>query len=118
FDPPNISGTDPAGAETWSWQSSTDGGTTWAVIGGATSASFDPGAISVTTQFRRLRTISGECPGISNVVTYTVNPSPVPGAPTSASVCLGSSVMIDGNPSGGTPPYASHAWTITNAGGT
>ncbi|MBK9338507.1 MAG: PKD domain-containing protein [Lewinellaceae bacterium] len=118
FNPNNISGDDPAGAETWSWQSSTDGGTTWTTIGGATSASYDPGNITATTQYRRLRSVSGECPGISNVVTYSVNTPPTAGAPTTASVCTGTPATIAGNPTGGSGMYTTHAWTITNAGGT
>ena len=118
FNPPNISGDNPTGTETWSWQSSTDGGSTWSNIGGATNASHDPGNITATTQYRRLRSVAGECPGISNVITYSVNTPPTAGAPTTASVCTGSSVAIAGNPTGGSGTYTTHAWTITNAGGT
>lgn len=118
FNPPNISGDDPAGAETWSWQSSTDGGSTWSNVGGANNASYDPGSITTTTQYRRLRSVAGECPGVSNVITYSVNTPPTAGAPTTASVCTGTSVTISGNPTGGSGTYTTHAWTITNAGGT
>ncbi|MBK6929493.1 MAG: hypothetical protein IPH12_01015 [Saprospirales bacterium] len=118
FDPPSISGDDPSGAETWSWQSSTDGGSTWTTIGGATAASYDPGNITTTTQYRRLRSVVGECPGFSNVITYSINTPPTAGAPTSASVCIGSTVNIAGNPSAGSGTITTHAWTITNAGGT
>lgn len=118
FDPPNISGDNPSGGETWQWQSSTNGGSTWTDISGATSNSYNPGDITTTTQFRRIRSVVGECPGISNVVTYSVNTPPTAGAPTSASVCVGASVNIDGNPTAGSGTITTHAWTITNAGGT
>lgn len=116
FNPPNITGDNPGG--TYSWQSSTDGGANWSTIGGATSQSYDPGNITATTQYRRIRSVTGECPGISNVVTYAINTPPTAGAPTTASVCTNSSVNIAGNPTGGSGTYTTHAWTITNAGGT
>ncbi len=57
YDPSNISETlavsGGGGNIEYLWEESTDGGLTWSVIVGATSASFDPGAIILTTRYRR-----------------------------------------------------------------
>lgn len=58
----------------------------------------------------------GECTG--DVIEYTVTVNPAPSAnitPDPASVCEGVDLMLDGGPSGGTTPYATHAWTGAGA---
>ena len=82
-----ISGGDPAaftfptaatgsGTVSYQWQSSTNGGTTWTDISGATANTYDPPAgITQTTSYRRTATstLSGVgCTAYSNVVTVTV----------------------------------------------
>ena len=39
-------------------------------------------------------------------------------APLDTALCMGSTINIDGDPSGGSGTYTNHVWTITNAGGT
>ncbi|OWP63604.1 hypothetical protein CDA63_08475 [Hymenobacter amundsenii] len=66
------------GTFTYQWESSVDN-TTFTAIGGATSAGYAPGPLTVTTYYR-LRTTSGSCaPVLSNVVTITVTPAVVAG---------------------------------------
>ena len=81
-DPAPFTVTTPAsgsGTISYQWQSSTNGGTTWSDILGATSATYDPPAgISVTTQYRRAdtSTLSGSvCTKYSNIVVVTVCPA-------------------------------------------
>ncbi|MFO7371042.1 MAG: gliding motility-associated C-terminal domain-containing protein [Bacteroidales bacterium] len=47
-----ISPTGASGTYNYRWQSSIDNGTTWNTIGGATAASYNPGAITATTWYR------------------------------------------------------------------
>ncbi len=59
-----------AGTMSYMWQSSTNN-STWTTISGATSASYQPGPLNVTTYFRRMTIHSG--PSVfSNVVTISV----------------------------------------------
>ncbi len=76
FTPATIVGTTPAGGTgsyTYTWEESTNGGGSWSPIGGANSANYSPGVLSVTTQYRRTVT-SLPCSDVSNVVTITVVP--------------------------------------------
>ncbi|RPD47085.1 PKD domain-containing protein [Hymenobacter sediminis] len=62
------------GTFAYQWESSVDG-TTWAPVPNATSETFTPGPLTVTTLFRR-QVASGACPAApSNVVTITVVPA-------------------------------------------
>jgi len=62
--------------QSYQWQQSIDGGSTWTDIGGATSQNYSPSALVQTTKYRRATTVSGfTC--YSNVVTKTVNITPV-----------------------------------------
>jgi len=73
-------GSVPAGANgvyDYRWEKSTDNGSTWSVIGGATAKDFSPGVLALTTQFRRIVTTSlctGPQSSTSNAVTVTVRP--------------------------------------------
>ncbi len=59
----------------YSWNQSTDGGTTWNPIGGAASATYSPGALTTTTKYERIVT-SATCAAVtSNVITVTVTPN-------------------------------------------
>jgi large repetitive protein len=53
------------------WQQSTDGGTVWSNIPGATNGSYSPGVLNAGVQYRRL-VFSLPCRDTSNVVTITV----------------------------------------------
>ena len=48
---------------TWQWQLSTDGGTTWANVNGATSASFSTPATTLADSGRRYRAVAGNSAG-------------------------------------------------------
>lgn len=78
------------GSFTYQWQSSPNG-TTWTNIGSATSATYNPGAVASTTQYRRL-TSSGNCSDVaSNAVTITVTPATTAGSVgTAQTICSGS----------------------------
>lgn len=75
-----ISGSLPTGGNnvfTYVWEQSTNGGSTWTVIPGASSIDYSPGALTQTTQYRRLvstNLCSGAFGSTSNVITITVNP--------------------------------------------
>ena len=78
--PVALGGSVPAGGNgvfNYQWQQSTDGGATWTNIIGANSVSFAPGALTVTTQYRRnvgTSLCSGPQASSSNTVTITVRP--------------------------------------------
>ncbi len=77
YDPSNITSTagasDGKGNLTYRWQKRPAGGT-WSNISGATGATYNPGHISVTTQYRRQAQYDSQCTGrvTSNVITKTV----------------------------------------------
>ncbi|WP_188315810.1 Ig-like domain-containing protein, partial [Chitinophaga agrisoli] len=108
-DPAAITGATPTGGSgsyTYQWQQSTDN-TNFTDITGATSAAYDPPAISATTYYRRLVT-SGSCTtaSVSNVVTISIQPA-VTGntilAPATTTFCgSGDAAVITGaTPAGG-----------------
>ncbi|RZK52184.1 MAG: PKD domain-containing protein, partial [Hymenobacter sp.] len=67
------------GTFAYQWESSLDN-TTWAAVPGATSPTYAPGALAVTTYFRR-QVSSGTClTGPSNAVMITVVPALVAGS--------------------------------------
>jgi len=79
--PAPLTSTAPAagGTVAYQWESSLDN-TTWAPIAGATSDTYAPGALTVTTYFRRQASAGTACaPAVSNVVTITVAPALVAG---------------------------------------
>ncbi len=101
------------GTNTYKWEQSTDGGTTWSVVLGATGTGYNPGSLTATTTYRRL--VSNTCGTDlqSNVVTITVTPNvPVsivlndPGA-----ACAASPITFNSSPvnEGTTPTYT---WTV------
>ncbi|MCP4441894.1 MAG: T9SS type A sorting domain-containing protein [Aureispira sp.] len=79
-DPPAFTNTGSATKwATYQWQQSTNGGATWTNIGGATGTTYNPGPLSVTTQFRRR---VNDCSGrtrYSNVRTITILSNGNPG---------------------------------------
>ncbi len=78
--PSVLNGSTPAGADgnySYQWQSSSDNGANWNTISGATTINYQPIALTVTTQFRRVVTTAlctNAQQNTSNAVTITVNP--------------------------------------------
>lgn len=112
--PGAITGTTPSGgsgAYTYQWQSSTDN-ITFTDIAGATSATYNPPLLTVSTYYRRV-TISGACttPTTSNVAIIIISSSlsnNVITAPAVTTFCLaGSPASIPGSvPVGGSGTFA------------
>lgn len=77
-----LTGSQPTGGNgtnyTFGWEQSTDNGTTWTAIVGASAKDYAPGAITQTTLYRRLVS-SAACTGslinVSNVIKIIVNPN-------------------------------------------
>ncbi|MBO9154295.1 MULTISPECIES: gliding motility-associated C-terminal domain-containing protein [Chitinophaga] len=72
--PAELTGTAPTGgtgAYTYQWQRSASATGTFTNIGGATGATYQPGALTVTTYYRRTVT-SGACTSNSNVIEVKV----------------------------------------------
>ncbi len=73
-----LNGSTPAGADgnfIYQWQQSADNGITWTNISSAAAGTYQPDALTATTQFRRIVTsavCSGSQQSISNSVTITV----------------------------------------------
>ncbi len=90
---------------TYQWQMSTDN-SSWTNITSATSATYDPPALTTTTYYRRLvNVLIGStviCQGMTAAITVTVVADPTVSAPTGQTICTG-----------GTPA----ALTVTASGG-
>ncbi|RZK55090.1 MAG: PKD domain-containing protein, partial [Pedobacter sp.] len=78
--PSTITGSQPTGGDganyAYSWEQSTDNGTTWSVVAGINTRNYSPPAITQTTLYRRLvasSVCSGSSQSISSVVKITVN---------------------------------------------
>jgi len=105
---------------TYQWEVSTDGGTTWTAITGATNRNYSITAPALTLSNNRYRVIAtvsaGSCPGsvTSNIATLVVNPTPVVVATSNVTnVCTGSPAVLTAT--GAT----SYNWTPGNlTGGT
>ncbi|MBW3130433.1 gliding motility-associated C-terminal domain-containing protein [Hymenobacter profundi] len=77
------------GTFTYQWESSTDNGTTWAPVAGATSETLTPGPATITTLYRR-QASSGPCNAVSNPITINVTPALVAGSiAADQSICSG-----------------------------
>jgi len=63
-----------SGTFTYQWQKSENDGYTWANINGATSTTYDPPSLTITTMYHRVATASGGGSANSNSVTKTVYP--------------------------------------------
>ncbi len=76
--PEPIIATAPTGGNSaylYQWESSTDGGTSWAIILGAIGLSHQPDALSATTLFHLIQSAEGACGSVTtNTVTITVQP--------------------------------------------
>ncbi|MVN75014.1 T9SS type B sorting domain-containing protein [Hymenobacter sp. HMF4947] len=103
------------GTYTYQWESSTNNAS-WTVIAGATSLTFAPGALTVTTYFRR-RATSGTCAApVSNVVTVRVVPlvTPTISLATPPVQCAGTALTFTAVVAnvGATPTFR---WFVNNA---
>ncbi len=104
------------GLFTYQWESSQDGSTGWQLVPGATGESFAPGAIPVTTYYRR-RVAAGNCAdAVSNVVKVEVAPALTAGTIGPAqTLCAGDAArtLVSSVPaSGGTGPLI-YQWQST-----
>ncbi len=64
-----------SGTITYQWESSTDNAT-WTLVPSAAGLTYEPGAPTVTTYYRRRASAAGACaPAVSNVVKLTVLPA-------------------------------------------
>ena len=95
-----LSGSTPTGGDgnfNYQWQSSNDNGASWNSINGANTINYQPVALLMTMQFRRIVT-TGLCvndqQNISNLVTITVTPqnSNAVTSANSVAICTGNSV--------------------------
>ncbi|MBT7045617.1 MAG: tandem-95 repeat protein, partial [Gammaproteobacteria bacterium] len=100
----------PVAPFNYQWQSSPAGASTWTDI--ATTQEYNPGALIVSTDFRRLIVIE-DCPDeISNVITITVIPTATVNDPGDQLVCNGELTTAI-NFTGGADSYT---WTNSNPG--
>ena len=114
----NFSATASGTNLTYQWQVSTDGGTSFTNIAGATTSSLSLNNVSIALNNNRYRLVitvtGGACPGSlnSNVATLVVNALPTVTANSSASsVCTGTAVTLT---AGGANTYS---WTPGNQTG-
>ncbi len=96
------------------WQQSSDGNT-WSNISGATSSTYTATNLTTTTHFRAMVT-SGSCNEASNVITITVNPSPVAGTASAnaTDVCQNNTIVLSLS---GYTTSANIQWQISTDGG-
>lgn len=98
--------TPPSGGSgyTYQWQNSPDG-VTWSDISGATTSTYIPPALTISTYYRRLVT-SGADVAKTNVILITVNAQyTLAQLHDDASIVTGNAVGFNVAITGGTPPY-------------
>ncbi len=110
--PTPLTSTTDAGpdAVTYQWESSLDNAA-WTDIVGANEPAYAPGALNVTTYFRRRASAGTACaPATSNVVAITVTPAVVAGSiAADQTICAGTTptpLTSASDASGGTGPVA------------
>ncbi|MFD2514316.1 PKD-like domain-containing protein [Pontibacter locisalis] len=118
---PTLTGRIPTGGNNtyaYQWEMSTDGGTNFTEIGGATAQNYSPGALTATTIFRRIA-ISGACEIPSGTVTITVTQLITNyNITTDQSICSGSiPAALTGAPAGGNGNFA-YQWERSTDGTT
>ena len=104
---------------TYQWQLSTDGGTTYNDIAGATSATYTIASTTVAMNGNKYRcVVSGSCTptATSNAATLTVNSSvTITGNPSNATVCEQTNISFAASASGTGLTYQ---WQVSTDGGT
>lgn len=102
----------------YQWEMSTDGGTTWNPIGGATSATYTIASTTTGMNNNRYRCIvTGTCTpaAVSSAAILTVNSSvTVTGNPSNATVCEGTNISFTASASG---TGLSYQWEVSTNGG-
>jgi hypothetical protein len=104
------------------WQRSTDGGTTYANLTGATGTSFNTGVTTLSQNGERYRAVASNSAGTatSNAATLTVNPAPQAPAittqPVSQSVLAPATATFSADASG--VPTPTWQWQVSTDGGT
>ncbi|MBL7748196.1 MAG: T9SS type A sorting domain-containing protein [Chitinophagaceae bacterium] len=104
----------------YQWQLSTDGGSSWSNISGATMNTYviSSATIAMNNNRYRCQLSNATCttPGISNAAILTVNTLPVVSAnPQNATVCVGGSNTFS---IAGTGTGISYQWQLSTDGGT
>ncbi|HLO60057.1 MAG TPA: gliding motility-associated C-terminal domain-containing protein [Bacteroidales bacterium] len=128
YDPATMTMSPTGGSGTYSyrWSISTDNGTTWNLVAGATAATYNPGAITQTTWYRAEvdPTGSPDCTGWTvsdNTIQITIQPALTVGnitGETSATQCSGyDPATMTISPGGATGIY-SYRWSISSDNGT
>ncbi len=113
----SFSVTSPASGLSYQWQVSTDGGTSYTNITGATAASYTVNAATASQNGYRYKVVvSAQCGSTtSNAAILTVNASPAIGTqPSNATVCAGSSNTFSVTATGG---GLSYQWQVSTDGG-
>jgi hypothetical protein len=120
-DPARFSVTASGTAPSYQWQRSTDGGATWADIAGASAATYNTGATSITMSGQRYRVVVSNSGGsvISAAAALTVNPPPAAPAftthPADQSVIAGSAAAFTVAATGAPAPALQ--WQRSSDGG-
>ena len=114
FDPvittSSVAASGGSGTLEYRWDYSTNGGTTWVEIAGATSTTYNPGLTYTTTQYRRKARRRGcDTWAYSNIITITVTNSITANAGVDQTQCDNAAFTLIGNaPSAGQTVL----WTI------
>ncbi len=102
------------------WESSTDGGSTWSAISGATNNAYTTPALSATTHYRAIYTCDGtDCnTATSNVQIITVIPdATVTVAGGGVTICTGGSILLTATVTNGTGTITYQWQSSTDGGG-
>jgi len=103
---------------TYQWQVSTNGGTTWSNIGGATSSSYTVNGATMAENNNEYQVIvTGQCGSTTSFsATLTVNPpTDITNQPTNSVVCEGSAATFTASATGTNLGYQ---WQVSTDGGT
>ncbi|RYE22693.1 MAG: T9SS type A sorting domain-containing protein [Sphingobacteriales bacterium] len=102
---------------TYQWQVSTDGGTNYTNITGATSATLNISPLTVTHNGNLYRVVITSCSGAlnSNAAVLTVNEAvAITGQPTNQNICSGNDAVFTVVASGTSPAYQ---WQVSTGSG-
>ena len=95
----------------YQWQLQMEGSSDWEDIEGANSPDYDPGEITVSTDYRRLARIGDHCPFVpSNVVSKKVHPEVEVVIEKEDATCGANNGQATAVATGGNPPY-SYEWS-------